>query len=100
LFTIAFPPADRVEAASGFDAQRQAVAQFVGADQLTAKFTDIESGKRHNNRPQLGAALAECKKRRLTLVIAKLDRLANRNGKLTSTVKITLVWECPVDRRK
>lgn len=60
----------------GLDAQRQAVAQFVGAGQLTAEFTEIESGKRHHNRPQLAAALAECKKRRLTLVIAKLDRLA------------------------
>jgi len=60
----------------GLDAQRQAVAQFVGAGQLAAEFTEIESGKRHNNRPQLAAALAECKKRRLTLVIAKLDRLA------------------------
>jgi DNA invertase Pin-like site-specific DNA recombinase len=60
----------------GLDAQRQAVAQFVGAGQLAAEFTEIESGKRHHNRPQLAAALAECKKRRLTLVIAKLDRLA------------------------
>ena len=60
----------------GLDAQRQAVAQFVGAGQLAGEFTEIESGKRHNNRPQLAAALADCKKRRLTLVIAKLDRLA------------------------
>ena len=60
----------------GLDAQRQAVARFVGAGQLAGEFTEIESGKRHNNRPQLAAALAECKKRRLTLVIAKLDRLA------------------------
>lgn len=35
----------------GLDAQRQAVAQFVGAGQLAAEFTEIESGKRHNNRP-------------------------------------------------
>jgi DNA invertase Pin-like site-specific DNA recombinase len=33
-------------------------------------------GKRSNNRPQLAAALAACKKQRAKLVIAKLDRLA------------------------
>src|SRR5260370_29481903 len=60
----------------GLDAQRQAVAGFIGTGQLVAEFTEIESGRRHTNRPQLLAALAECRKRRATLVIAKLDRLA------------------------
>lgn len=61
----------------GLDAQRQAVTQFVGdPSRLGGEFTEIESGKRHDNRPQLAAALAECKRRKLTLVIAKLDRLA------------------------
>lgn len=60
----------------GLDAQRQAVAQFVGSGQLVGEFTEIESGKRHTNRPQLAAALAECRRRKTTLVIAKLDRLA------------------------
>lgn len=61
----------------GLDAQRQAVAQYVGgAGQLAAEFTEIESGKRHTNRPQLAAALQEARKRRAVLVIAKLDRLA------------------------
>jgi hypothetical protein len=32
--------------------------------------------KRSNNRPQLAAALAACKKQKAKLVIAKLDRLA------------------------
>ena len=36
----------------------------------------MESGRRHTNRPQLKAALDECRKRRATLLIAKLDRLA------------------------
>lgn len=60
----------------GLDAQRQAVAQYVGTGQLVAEFTEIESGKKHTNRPQLQAALAECKKRRAVLLIARLDRLA------------------------
>lgn len=60
----------------GLDAQRQAVAGFVGTGHLVAEFTEVESGKRHTNRPQLAAALAECRKRRAVLLIARLDRLA------------------------
>jgi len=60
----------------GLDAQRAAVAGFVGTGQLVAEFIEIESGKKHTNRPQLLAALAECRKRRAVLLIARLDRLA------------------------
>jgi DNA invertase Pin-like site-specific DNA recombinase len=60
----------------GLDAQRQAVAHQVNGGQLVAEFTEIESGRRHTNRPQLLAALEECRKRRATLLIARLDRLA------------------------
>ena len=60
----------------GLDAQRQAVAGFIRTGQLVAEFTEIESGRRHTNRPQLLAALAECRKRRAVLLIARLDRLA------------------------
>ncbi len=61
----------------GLDAQRDAVTRHIGqADRLIAEFTEIESGRRHSNRPQLKAALDACRQRRATLVIAKLDRLA------------------------
>jgi DNA invertase Pin-like site-specific DNA recombinase len=60
----------------GLDAQRQAVGLHVGTGQLIAEYTEIESGRRHTNRPQLLAALAECRKRRAVLLIARLDRLA------------------------
>jgi DNA invertase Pin-like site-specific DNA recombinase len=60
----------------GLAAQREAVARFIGTGTLTAEYTEIESGKKHNNRPQLLAALAECRKRRTVLLIARLDRLA------------------------
>jgi DNA invertase Pin-like site-specific DNA recombinase len=61
----------------GLDAQRAAVARHIGAaSSPLAEFTEIESGKRHANRPQLRAALDECRKRRAVLVIARLDRLA------------------------
>jgi DNA invertase Pin-like site-specific DNA recombinase len=60
----------------GLDAQRQAVASYIAPGPPAAEYTEVESGKRHTNRPQLQAALADCKRRRATLVIAKLDRLA------------------------
>src|SRR3954468_20176647 len=59
----------------GLEAQRSAVAGFVGTRELITEFTEIESGKR-NDRPQLAAALDLCRRQRAMLVIAKLDRLA------------------------
>jgi len=60
----------------GLDAQRATVAAHLGPGQsLKAEFTEIETGK-SNNRPELTKALAECKKQRARLIIAKLDRLA------------------------
>jgi len=61
----------------GLDAQRASVGRFLPPGQaLVAEFTEIESGRRDTNRPQLHAALAECRRRRATLLIARLDRLA------------------------
>jgi DNA invertase Pin-like site-specific DNA recombinase len=59
----------------GLDAQRAAVAGFVGVRELIAEFTEVESGKRAD-RPQLATALELCRRQRAMLVIAKLDRLA------------------------
>src|SRR5450755_2665119 len=62
----------------GLDAQRKAVCDYLngGSWQLAGEFVEVESGKRHDNRPQLRAALEACRRQRATLVIAKLDRLA------------------------
>lgn len=66
----------------GLDAQEAAVRRFVDGHasapraELVAAFVEIESGKAHQNRPELAAAMAECRRRRATLVIATLDRLA------------------------
>src|SRR5262249_46522094 len=59
------------------NAQREAVMNYLngGSWTLAAEYVEIESGK-HNERPQLLAALAACKKLRARLVIAKLDRLS------------------------
>ena len=61
----------------GLEAQRKAVLDYLDGARwsLVQEFVEIESGK-HNERPQLTAALAACKKHRARLVIAKLDRLS------------------------
>jgi DNA invertase Pin-like site-specific DNA recombinase len=59
----------------GLEAQRAAVLQHIGVGTLSAEYTEVESGKKHTNRPQILAALQECRRKKATLVIAKLDRL-------------------------
>lgn len=63
---------------NGMAAQRKAVAEYLnGGDwKLVAEFTEVESGKRDDNRPELEKALAVAKKHKATLILAKLDRLA------------------------
>src|SRR5215468_4398102 len=62
----------------GIEAQKAAVLAYLngGGWDLIDAFEEKESGKRHENRVALAKALALCKKRKATLVIAKLDRLA------------------------
>lgn len=61
----------------GIEAQREAVARYAAGNraEIIAEFTEVESG-RTSDRPQLAAALSECRARSGTLVIARLDRLA------------------------
>lgn len=60
----------------GVESQREAVRRYCNQVQgnLLGEFVEVESGKR-NNRPVLEHALAACRAKRVTLVIAKLDRL-------------------------
>jgi DNA invertase Pin-like site-specific DNA recombinase len=63
----------------GLDAQRESVAAYLAGvhGKLVAEFTEVEHGTRKgNHRPQLAAALAQCRVHTATLIIAKLDRLA------------------------
>jgi DNA invertase Pin-like site-specific DNA recombinase len=57
----------------GMDAQREAVRRYVrNRGHIIAEFIEVESGKKGTNRPQLLAALAECRQHRAVLVIAAL----------------------------
>jgi DNA invertase Pin-like site-specific DNA recombinase len=81
----------------GLEAQREAVRQHITEkDRLLCEFREAESGRRHTNRPQLMAALDECKKRGATLIIAKLDRLA-RNVAFISNLMESKVAFVAVD---
>lgn len=72
----------------GLDAQQEAVRQYLngGRWELVGEFTEVESGKRHENRPKLTEAMRLCRLRGAKLVIAKLDRLA-RNVHFISGLK-------------
>ena len=59
----------------GLDAQRRTIMEFVGRrGELIGEFTEVESTRNH--RPELHSPLALCRKRKATLLIARLDRLA------------------------
>jgi DNA invertase Pin-like site-specific DNA recombinase len=80
----------------GMDAQREAVTRYAqNCGAILAEYVEVESGKKHTNRPQLTAALAECRKHRAILVIAKLDRLARNvhfiSGLMNSDVEFVAV---------
>jgi DNA invertase Pin-like site-specific DNA recombinase len=61
----------------GLEGQQSAVRQYLTGKGWPpiAEFTEVESGKR-NARPQLAAALNQCRVMNATLVVAKLDRLS------------------------
>lgn len=78
----------------GLEAQQQAVAQHIAVTgaELVGEYVEVESGRKTDKaRPQLAAALAQCKKDKAVLVVAKLDRLARNvhfiSGLMESKVK-------------
>jgi DNA invertase Pin-like site-specific DNA recombinase len=65
----------------GLEAQRAALARFTEAEGLhiATEFVEVETGKGADaldRRPQLAMALAEARKRKCAVVVAKLDRLS------------------------
>ena len=57
----------------GLESQRNLVAAY--ADDIVADFTEVESGK-HDDRPQLTAALEHARRIGASILIAKIDRLS------------------------
>ena len=65
----------------GLSAQRKAVQAFADAEafQIVSEYVEVETGKGADaldRRPQLKAALVEAKRRKCSIVVAKLDRLS------------------------
>ena len=65
----------------GLEAQREALARFGATEgfEIVREFVEIETGKGADaldRRPQLAAALAEARRRRCAVGVAKLDRLS------------------------
>lgn len=65
----------------GIEAQRAAIARFADAEgfEIVAEHVEIETGKGADaldRRPKLAAALAEARRHRCSIVVAKLDRLS------------------------
>ncbi|MEA3188558.1 MAG: hypothetical protein QOD99_2388 [Chthoniobacter sp.] len=92
------------ESGLGLDAQRDAVCRYIGwkGGTVIAEFTEIESGKKASNRPELQKALELCRRRRATLCMAKLDRLARNvhfiSGLMESNVNFVAVDQPTKDR--
>lgn len=79
----------------GMEAQHRAVTRYAeGRGTILAEYVEVETGKR-SDRPQLMADLAECRRHRATLIIAKLDRLARNvhfiSGLMNSDVEFVAV---------
>lgn len=65
----------------GIEAQRENIARFAEAEGCTiaAEYVEVETGKGADaldRRPKLAAALQDARKRKATVVVAKLDRLS------------------------
>ena len=65
----------------GIEAQRDAIARFMAAEgfELVGEFVEVETGKGCDaleRRPQLTAALAQARKAKCPVLVAKLDRLS------------------------
>src|SRR5271165_1975165 len=65
----------------GLEAQRQAIARFAAVEgfEIVAEHVEVETGKGADaieRRPQLSAALAEARRQKCAVVVAKLDRLS------------------------
>jgi DNA invertase Pin-like site-specific DNA recombinase len=66
----------------GLQAQQEIIRKYLNGDSPIAEFVEVESGRK-SDRPKLHEALELCKKKKATLIVAKMDRLS-RNVAFTS----------------
>src|SRR4029077_6564489 len=78
---VRFSTASQARSGLGLEAQQQTLARFAQAEgfELVRLFVEVETGKGSDaleRRPQLAAALADARRRRCSVAVAKLDRLS------------------------
>jgi DNA invertase Pin-like site-specific DNA recombinase len=66
----------------GLQAQLEIIQKYLNGKTPIAEFVEVESGRK-SDRPKLHEALELCKKKKATLIVAKMDRLS-RNVTFTS----------------
>jgi DNA invertase Pin-like site-specific DNA recombinase len=66
----------------GLQAQQEIIQKYLNGKTPIAEFVEVESGRK-SDRPKLHEALELCKKKKATLIVAKMDRLS-RNVTFTS----------------
>lgn len=66
----------------GLQAQQEIIQKYLNGCLPVAEFIEVESGRK-TDRPKLHEALELCKKKKATLIVAKMDRLS-RNVAFTS----------------
>ena len=87
----------------GLEAQKTAVKRYAARNELAivAEYTEVETGTRKKERPELAAAMRAAKESGAVLLIAKLDRLARNvhfvSGLMESGVQFTAVDMPQVD---
>ncbi len=69
----------------GIQAQKNAVLNFVGQNEIIAEYTEVETGTAKKKRVEIYKAIEFAKKEKAILIVAKLDRLA-RNVEFTSAL--------------
>jgi DNA invertase Pin-like site-specific DNA recombinase len=79
----------------GLEGQEAAVREYARAASgtLLRAYVEIETGKRAD-RPELARALADCKRSKAVLVIAKLDRLARNVHFLSGLMEAGVEFVC------
>jgi DNA invertase Pin-like site-specific DNA recombinase len=79
----------------GLEGQEAAVGEYARATggNLLRAYTEVETGKR-SDRPELARALADCKRSKAVLIIAKLDRLARNVHFLSGLMEAGVEFVC------
>lgn len=82
----------------GLEAQREAVVSYLngGNWELLGEYVEVESGKR-SDRPQLAAAMEECRKQKATLVVAEITRLGRNVHLISGLMKGKVDFICVND---